>query len=143
MAFGNLNNAPSRNQQPREDQKNRLEREKSPAKDQAIAEAINGWVKAWSSRDIGSYGSYYAKDFRSQGMNREAWLKHKEQIYGKYDYINVSIEKPVIKPGSNISQVSFVQIYKSSGLNNTGFKELVLKLEEGKWKIFRESWRKR
>ena len=48
-----------------------------------------------------------------------------------------------IKPGSNASQASFVQIYKSSGLNNTGLKELVLKLEEGKWKIFRESWKKR
>ena len=142
-AFGNLNNAPGRNQQPREDQKNRREREKSPAKDQAIAEAINGWVKAWSSRDIGSYGSYYAKDFISQGMDRDSWLKHKEQINGKYNYINVSIKKLVIKPGSDASQASFVQIYKSSGLNNTGIKELVLKLEEGKWKIFRESWRKR
>jgi len=142
-AFGNLNNSSVRNQQPREDQKNRLEREKQPAKDQTVAEAINGWVKAWSSRDIGSYGSYYAKDFISQGMDRDSWLKHKEQINGKYNYINVSIKKLVIKPGSDASHASFVQIYKSSGLNNTGFKELVLKLEDGKWKIFRESWRKR
>ena len=142
-AFGNLNNAPGRNQQPREDQKNGREREKQPAKDQAIAEAINGWLKAWSSRDIGMYGSYYAKDFRSQGMDRRSWLKHKEQIYRKHDYINVSIEKPVIRPGRNVSRASFIQIYKSSGLNNTGLKELVLKLEEGKWKIFRETWRKR
>jgi len=142
-AFGNLNNAPVRNHQSREDQKDGREREKSPAKDQAIAEAISGWVKAWSSRDIGLYGSYYAKDFRSQGMDRDSWLKHKEQINGKYNYINVSIKKLVIKPGSDASHASFVQIYKSSGLNNTGFKELVLKLEDGKWKIFRESWRKR
>ena len=142
-AFGNLNNSSGRNQQSREDQKNRLEREKPPAKDQAVAEAINGWLKAWSSRDIGLYGSYYAKDFRSQGMDRRSWLKHKDQIYRKHDYINVSIEKLVIKPGSNAGHASFVQIYKSSGLNNTGFKELVLKLEDGKWKIFRESWRKR
>lgn len=142
-AFSNINNVPGRNQHPREDAKNRREREKPPAKDQAIAETINGWLKAWSSRDIGLYGNYYAKDFISQGMNREAWLKHKEQINGKYDYISVSIEKPVIKPGSNVSRASFVQRYKSSGLNNTGFKELVLKREEGKWKIFRETWRKR
>jgi len=142
-AFGNLNNVPGRNQQPREDQKNRREREKSPAKNQSIAEAINGWVKAWSSRDIGSYGSYYAKDFRSQGMNRNSWLQHKEQLFRKNNYINVSIEKLAIKPGSKASQASFVQIYKSSGLNNSGFKELVLKPEDGKWKIFRESWRKR
>jgi hypothetical protein len=76
-------------------------------------------------------------------MDRRSWLKHKDQIYRKHDYINVSIEKLVIKPGSNAGHASFVQIYKSSGLNNTGFKKLVLKLEEGKWKIFRESWRKR
>lgn len=142
-AFGNLNKPAGQNQQPRENQKNRQDREKPPAKDRAIAGAIDGWLKAWSSRDIDAYGSYYAKDFRSQGMNKAEWLKYKRQVIGKNDYINVSIEKPVIKPGSKRSSVSFVQIYKSSGLNNVGFKELVLKLEEGKWKIFRETWRKR
>jgi murein L,D-transpeptidase YafK len=142
-AFGNLNDFSGRKQQQRDDLKNRRGQEKPPVKDQVIADAINGWVKAWSSRDAGLYGSYYAKDFRSQGMNRDAWLQHKEQIFRKYDYINVSIEKLSIKPGSRASHAKFIQIYKSSGLNNAGLKELVLKLEEGKWKIFRESWKKR
>ncbi len=142
-AFGNLNDSSGRKQLQRDDQKNRRGQEKATVKDQVVAEVINGWLKAWSSRDAGLYGSYYAKDFRSQGMNRDSWLKHKEQIFRKYNYIDVSIEKLSIKPGSKSSQASFVQIYKSSGLNNAGLKELVLKLEEGKWKIFRESWKKR
>jgi len=142
-AFGNLNNAYGRNQQSLEDTRKRRDKEKPLVKDQVIAEAINGWVKAWSSRDIGLYGSYYAKDFRSQGMNRNSWLQHKGQIFRKNNYINVSIEKLAIKPGSKSRQASFVQIYKSSGLNNSGLKELAFKLEEGKWKIFRESWKKR
>lgn len=142
-AFGNLNNAPARNRQPKEEQKNRREREKPPAKGQAVADAINGWAGAWSSRDVDTYGNYYSRDFSSQGMNREEWLKYKEQVIGKNDYISVTIEKPVIKPGSNISHARFIQKYKSSGLNNVGYKELVLKLEDGKWKIFRETWRKR
>jgi ketosteroid isomerase-like protein len=140
-AFGNLKSAHGRNQQPGAAQKNGREVEKSAAKDQAIADVINGWLKAWSSKDLGAYGSYYASDFKSQGMNREEWLKYKEQINGKYDYINVSIEKPVIRSGSNVSHASFVQIYKSSGLNNVGLKELVLKIEEGEWKIVSETWR--
>ncbi|RPH52210.1 MAG: hypothetical protein EHM85_03735 [Desulfobacteraceae bacterium] len=142
-AFGNMNNIIAQKKQPVEERKKITKRDSASAKKQEIRETVDGWLNAWSSRNINEYGDYYAIDFRSQGMNREEWLKHKDYINGKYDYIDVSIEKQAIKPGSDFSHVSFIQIYKSSGLKNVGFKKLVLKLEEGKWKIFRESWKKR
>ena len=107
-----------------------------------IVDLIDGWLKAWSSKDISRYGSYYAKDFRSQGMNLRAWLKHKKRLNRKYDYILVSKDNLVVKKGKRRATASFYQTYESSSYKATGSKKLVLKREGGRWKIYRETWKK-
>ncbi|GBC61516.1 hypothetical protein DENIS_2478 [Desulfonema ishimotonii] len=111
-------------------------------RDDKIENMVDGWLKAWSSKDIGRYGAFYARDFRSQGMNRAAWLKHKKQLNRKYKYIRVTKRNLVVRKGGNQMTVSFVQKYESNRLRAVGRKQLVLKREDGQWKIFRETWRK-
>lgn len=108
-----------------------------------IPAMIDGWLKAWSSKDIKRYGSYYAKDFHSQdGANLKTWLKYKRRLNRKYDYIHVSKDNLVINRGHQKSTVSFVQTYVSSGFSGVGVKKLILKRKNGKWKIYRETWKK-
>jgi len=119
-----------------------LEIRREYEKDENIAGMVDNWLKAWSSKDIEKYGSYYAGDFRSQGMNLKSWLDHKKRLNKKYDYIHVSKDKLRVKKGGKRCTVSFVQIYKSNAFKAVGMKQLVLKREGGQWKIYRETWRK-
>ncbi len=107
-----------------------------------IEKTVKAWLAAWSSKDIEKYGLYYANDFKSQGMDKRAWLAYKKLLNKKYDYIKVTGNNFKTDKGKNISIVTFVQKYESSRFRATGIKKLILKLENGEWKIFRETWRK-
>ncbi|QTA91812.1 L,D-transpeptidase catalytic domain-containing protein [Desulfonema magnum] len=107
-----------------------------------IANMLDDWLKAWSSKDIQEYGNHYASDFQSQGMNLKAWLRHKGRLNKKYKYIRVSKEKLVVKKSKQRRVVSFVQKYESNAFKAVGIKQLILKREDGQWKIYRETWKK-
>ena len=106
-----------------------------------IKKTIEGWLKAWSSKDIRQYGNYYAKKFHSQGMNLDSWLKHKKRLNKKYNYISVSKRDLKIAEGKNKSIATFIQTYKSPHFKAVGRKRLVLIREDGQWKILRETYR--
>lgn len=107
-----------------------------------IEQMLEEWLKAWSSMDVDDYGSFYAKDFRSQGMDKESWLAYKKRLNKKYDYIRVSKRDLETEIDEDRSKVTFVQNYESSGFQASGLKTLLLKRENGEWKIFRETWSK-
>ncbi|MCB9480484.1 MAG: L,D-transpeptidase family protein [Desulfobacteraceae bacterium] len=108
---------------------------------QDVKELINIWAKAWSDKDISIYGNCYSSDFFSEGMNKKLWLKYKDKLNQKYDYIKIDIENPRIeKKGRHVKAV-FFQNYESSGFSTKGIKTLVLKKEEGQWRILKESWK--
>ena len=107
-----------------------------------IKRMIDGWLDAWTSKSIRRYGAYYSKDFQAMNMNLAGWLDYKKGLNQQYEYITVTLDKLSISVKGNESQVTFLQTYKSSGLNDVGFKELQLVREGGEWKIFRETWRK-
>ncbi|OQY13057.1 MAG: hypothetical protein B6I31_01945 [Desulfobacteraceae bacterium 4572_19] len=107
-----------------------------------IENMVMEWVKAWSSNDMDKYASYYALDFYSNGMNKKRWVNYKRRLANKYNYINVAIKNIKIRIGKNGADVSFFQIYQSSGYSAKGIKKLKLIHEDGKWKIMRETWKK-
>ena len=114
-----------------------------PEKETGIEEMIEGWLKAWSAKDIKAYGDYYAENFRSQGMNRQRWLEYKNRLNKKYAYIKIEADNIKIRKGEKRSIATFLQTYKSPGYRAVGTKKLILVRENGRWKIFRETWKKR
>ncbi len=107
-----------------------------------ISELLKKWITAWSSKDIETYGNCYASDFRFKKQDRSAWLRKKRRLNKKYNYINIRKENLTIKRGEDISVATFTQFYESSGYSAVGNKKLLLKREDGQWKIFRETWKK-
>ncbi len=112
------------------------------ADEQEIADRLEQWLEAWSSKEIERYGAYYASDFRSRGMNLKAWLGYKRQLNRKYDYIRVSMDQLKVRKKGRTCRVSFVQTYESNAFKALGIKQLILKHENGQWKIYRETWKK-
>lgn len=107
-----------------------------------IEKTIEDWLKAWSSKDIQRYGTYYAQGFHSQGMDRKSWLQYKDQLNRKYKYISVFKKDLTIQDGAKESIASFIQTYKSPKFKAVGRKRLVLIKENGQWKILRETYKK-
>jgi ketosteroid isomerase-like protein len=117
----------------------------APVSELEIASMVDRWLAAWSSKNIDAYGDFYAEDFRSQGKDRKAWLRHKAQLNRQYDYIRVTRETDLTVDAGDPDRpvVSFTQHYDSSGYSATGRKRLVLTQQGDEWKIFRETWRRR
>ena len=88
------------------------------------------------------YISCYSKDFKAQGMDRQRWKNLKSVLYKKYKNIKVNITNAEIniKDGGKRAEVSFLQQYQSDQYGDKGLKRLLLKKEEGKWKIVSEKW---
>ena len=104
-----------------------------------IMKAVNGWAKAWSARDVGSYLDYYANDFQTPGgMSRKAWAEERNaRIKGK-GRISVNIENPQITINDKTATVVFRQVYVSDRLRANGRKTLLLVKQGGKWQIKQE-----
>ncbi len=108
----------------------------------AIANLVDRWLAAWSGKDIDAYGVCYSRDFRSKQMDLQMWLAYKERLNKAYSYIHVSGDNIKIRQDGDTATVTFLQTYASSVHKAKGLKTLILKMEDGKWKIFRETFRR-
>ena len=103
---------------------------------------VQDWVSAWSKGDMDSYAACYADTFRSDGMDKKAWVDRKRYLSSVYDYIRVTISDPVITVSGDRIYADFRQDYQSSGYRAAGHKTLELVNEERTWKILQEIWKK-
>ncbi|OQX62556.1 MAG: hypothetical protein B5M56_06135 [Desulfococcus sp. 4484_241] len=108
-----------------------------------VTNMLKQWLAAWSRRDIKSYGSFYSQGFMSDGMNKRRWLAYKRRLNRQYEYVRVAMESlKFIEQSGRRCKVSFVQKYDSDRYSDVGIKTLIIKRENGKWKIYREAWKK-
>ena len=103
-----------------------------------VQNLITKWLNSWKSGDMKTYRNCYASDFQSKGMNLDAWVSYKTNVYQKSKNINISIDKLQISEEENNATALFTQFYSSSILKNSGRKKLVLRKINDEWKIYRE-----
>jgi len=100
---------------------------------------VNNWLKAWSKKDIKKYASYYSSEFKSQkGLSLNQWVTYKKRLNSKYKYITVTKQNLTIREKDDRLYVSFIQKYKNNQFKSSARKTLILKTENGDWKIIRE-----
>ncbi|MFH1154984.1 MAG: L,D-transpeptidase family protein [Pseudomonadota bacterium] len=107
----------------------------------SVMAMVEAWMKAWSSKAMEAYGSYYAQSFYSDDMNKSQWLARKKMLAAKYHTITVTGDNYQVQEGPDKSVVTFSQDYRSNSFRATGIKTLELVREGGGWKIFRENWK--
>jgi hypothetical protein len=74
-----------------------------------IMNFLQGWVRAWESRDVDLYMAYYSKRFRSYGMNHRQWRAYKGRLARRYKAIDVEISGIEIKLKGRKALVTFRQ----------------------------------
>ena len=108
------------------------------AKAQAIA-TVEGWAKAWSSRDAKAYLAYYAPDFQVPGgESRMAWEQQRVDRITKPKSIEVSIKVVSAQVDGNEASVTFRQSYRSDSLKSDNTKTIKLVKSGERWLIKQE-----
>jgi len=110
--------------------------------DGEVQAALAGWLEAWQGKEIEQFIDHYAPDFRSRGMDRDAWKAYKDRFNHLYEFIEVEVrDLAVLLEAEDRAVVDFRLLYASDRYRDEGYKQLYLKkLPEG-WKISGERWR--
>lgn len=106
------------------------------------AEALKGiieeWRRAWESKDIATYMSYYSPRFRDGKRDWQAWKEYKARLAGKYKSIQVEIDNLRLLKSDGILVATFTQRYNTELMKSVGFKKLYLQQNSKEWKIIGE-----
>ncbi len=108
-----------------------------------IKDFIDTWKSAWELQDLSIYISLYDQNFRSRGMDLNAWKRYKEEINKKYRSIKIQLSKlKITRYSANSARVRFRQIYQADAYHDLGVKNLFLVRGKEGWKIKKETWNK-
>lgn len=105
-----------------------------------IAQATRDWARAWSSKDVPQYLSFYAQNFKTPGgQSRKAWeaLRKERLTRPKSIRVDVTNLKVSLIDAQN-AQVSFIQNYRASHFKSIDRKTLVWVKRDGRWQIIEE-----
>ena len=115
-------------------------------KEQALTSAeqikalVNSWAQAWTFKQVDDYLALYSKEFVSQGgAPFEPWAELRRERILAPDWIHVSVENIKVAVNTDSVVAEFVQVYASSDFSSDSLKTLIFKMEQGRWKIIRET----
>ena len=114
-----------------------LEKEKKQ-----LLKVIEDWRRAWESREIDRYMSFYGPRFTSDGKNREQWKEYKALVANKYKEITVEIQNLQLLKNDGVVMAKFDQRYSTERLESKGEKRLYLQQNSTEWKIIGEFFQK-
>ncbi|MFC1857040.1 YybH family protein [Thermodesulfobacteriota bacterium] len=105
-----------------------------------IRDRIEAWRKAWESKNIDRYMSFYSPSFISQNINYAEWKNRKIKIFNTPGDISLQIIDLWVLKERNYASVSFLQYYKGPLKSDAGIKSMVLKRTGEHWLIISETW---
>lgn len=105
-----------------------------------LNQMIESWKKAWETKNIDSYITFYSDRFRSLNMNKKKWRRYKRDLAEKYNSIHVAITTPAILEQKGQILVKAFQTYESDQHKDFGQKTLYLAYEGSTPKIVGEEW---
>ena len=111
------------------------------ARDVEVIDTVEAWAKAWSSKDVEAYLSFYAKDFKTPGGEpRAEWEKGRRQRIAAPKSITVAVNSfKVSVAADSQSTVAFRQSYSSDVINSViSTKTLIMAKVDGRWLIQQE-----
>ena len=106
----------------------------------AIEPLVKAWAAAWSAKDVKTYLSFYSPRFKPEQGNLSTWTKQRTQRIEKASNITVEVDKLSVRSLSpSAAEAQFIQRYGSKRTRDVMNKTLQYELENGQWKIVRET----
>ena len=106
----------------------------------AVEPLVKAWATAWAAKDVKSYFNFYSPRFKPEQGSLAEWTKRRTQRISRPGNITVEVDKLEVRNlSANTAEAHFVQRYRSPRINEAMNKTLQYELENGQWKIVRES----
>ncbi|MCP4204780.1 MAG: L,D-transpeptidase family protein [bacterium] len=112
----------------------------SSARD-VLETTLETWRADWESRNSDRYLSHYAADFRTPGMDLDAFARHKRSVNASKKYIRVGLDEVGIYryPGEpDLALVDFLQRYESDNFRASRRKHQYWRRDGSRWRIIYE-----
>jgi tetratricopeptide (TPR) repeat protein len=104
-----------------------------------IINNVNNWARAWSSKDVDGYLSFYAPDYSPPESTRAAWIAQRKKRISSPRSITVDVNNlQVIMHGDEQAQAVFLQKYASDTYSDSVNKILLFRKLNDRWLIVQE-----
>ncbi len=114
--------------------------ELSPAIQQELTQALNGWASAWSDQNVQDYLNHYISGYQpnSKTSNRK-WRSTRNIRLSKPTFIRVGVSDVTMSalPDGRV-RVVFLQNYTSNSFQDNIYKSLIFSRDNRSWKISAE-----
>lgn len=97
------------------------------------------WLKAWQSKQLDSYFSFYSRSFESGGKPLKDWQKEQSKTLDEIKQVKIEVNDLEILEKGNTIEMSFLESFQSNSFSDIRRKTLVWKKEKGVWRIIIES----
>lgn len=113
---------------------------------QTAKQVVSSWLACWQARDLDCYKSYITSDYIFAPSNAPSQdyytrLTTISKHFSTRKWINIEHSNFVINVGPEFVTVSYFQTYSSDEYSDYGYKVLYLKKENGKLKIFKDTFK--
>jgi tetratricopeptide (TPR) repeat protein len=107
----------------------------------AVLTSVEDWAKAWSSKDVEKFLSFYAEDFHPpKGELRGKWEAQRSLWLTKPRLIRLDVIDPKVTfTDANHATVTFKQNYRADAYRSSGIKTLEMVRQGKRWLIQRET----
>jgi hypothetical protein len=105
-----------------------------------VQQALQAWAKAWSDKNLSAYFAAYASAFTpGKEVSHAAWKAERTARIAGRRFIRVGLSNVTFEKKSSKVTVRFTQNYESDNLLSSQRKRLDFMLEDGRWRIVRET----
>lgn len=105
-----------------------------------IRAMLEDWRKAWESKDIDRFMTFYSPRFESNGLDYNAWKARKERLFDIRGKIDIKLIDPWVLVEGNRASVRFIQRYQGPTEIDNGEKTMDLYRSAETWLILSERW---
>jgi len=102
---------------------------------------VYAWSRSWQNRDIDGYMSFYSPDFRSDGLDSQAWKQKRAELFKLPGDVRVDISDLCVFIEGEYATARFLQRYQDSKISDVGEKTLTMVHSNDKWQIVAEVWK--
>ena len=107
-----------------------------------VMRVIEEWRRAWEAADLDGYMRHYTRDAHQQGRATLGIRAHKQLLWARNAprKVRLSGVRIQVDAGGGL-RADMEQFYiNQAGSSDKGVKTLLLRPENGEWRIYREEW---
>lgn len=105
-----------------------------------VAQALSGWVKAWSDRNVDGYLGAYVANYEppNRRMSHAEWEKQRRSRIAAKQLIEVALSDVQMRRRGDTVVATFQQRYRGDSLVESSRKRVVFAREQDRWLIQEE-----